>query len=89
MVSEESLTHSLSHNCIREHKLYILSLCEGDRSVAFGTLRISTQNGTKVYQKSINKSIRLNIHIGTLFFGNHKASLKLNSTLCAQFCFIL
>ena len=55
------------------------------KSVAFGTLRISTQNATKVYQKRIIKSIRLNIRIGTLFFFNQKASLNINSALCAQF----
>ena len=31
--------------------------------VAFGTLRVSTQYGTKVYQKSIIESIHLNIDI--------------------------
>ena len=31
--------------------------------VAFGTLRVSTQYGTKVYQKGVIKSILLNIGI--------------------------
>ena len=44
--------------------------------VFFGTLRIFTQYGTKVYEKSIIKSIRLNIDIRISLFVNLEAPLE-------------
>ena len=59
------------------------------KRVAFGTLRVSTEYGKKVYQKSIIKNIRSNMGIRVLCYFNLGAPLQINLVVCAQFYCIL